>query len=36
VVVLGEKTKKAMTISIPGTLLKGERTVRIQWVDFYR
>lgn len=26
----------AMEITIPGSLLKGERKVKIQWVDFYR
>lgn len=34
--VVVEKTEEAMTVTIPGTLLKGERKVRIQWIDFYR
>ena len=31
-----KKTAGAMVVTIPGSLLDGERDVRIQWVDFYR
>lgn len=34
--VVVKKTEKAMTVTIPGKLLKGESKVRIQWIDFYR
>ena len=34
--VLVEKTAKAMVVTIPGKLLKGERSIKIHWVDFYR
>lgn len=34
--VLVEKTAKAMVVTIPGKLLEGERTLKMQWIDFYR
>ena len=34
--VVVEKSAGAMTVTIPGALLKGERKVRIEWIDFYR
>ncbi len=31
-----EKTHKALTVTIPGKVLQGERKVTIQWIDYYR
>lgn len=34
--VLVEKTGKTLKVTIPGSLLEGEASVKIQWIDFYR
>ena len=34
--VLVEKTAQAMVVTIPGSLLKRERGIKIQWIDFFR
>lgn len=31
-----ERSAKVMRVVIPGALLRGERKVRIQWIDYYR